>query len=124
MVCSIIHGIPQLFGDLLQLRNFTTGANIVQMFDAPLSIIYFAVIFVLNPVSGWITLASAIVLLLLALFNEWLTKKDLQQANLLNSASLNQSQQFSNNSEVIVTMGMAAPVADRWLKQHMLPAMH
>ena len=109
---------PSYLRDLLQLRNFTTGANIVQMFDAPWSIIYFAVIFVLNPVSGWITLASAIVLLLLALLNEWLTKKDLQQANLLNSASLNQSQQFSNNSEAIVTMGMAAGVADRWLEQH------
>lgn len=100
--------------DLGTIKGFLTGAGLGALFDAPWSLIYIAIIFAIHPVNGMITVVGAVLLLLLALFNELTTNKPLQQANELNVKSMQQIEQVSRNAEVIEAMGMNSNIVNKW----------
>jgi ATP-binding cassette subfamily C exporter for protease/lipase len=54
------------FGDLLVVRQFITGSGLFAFLDAPWSPIYIAVVFMLHPFMGWISLAFLCVQICLA----------------------------------------------------------
>src|SRR6266853_5278144 len=70
----------QLLRDFDTFRQFVTGMGIHAVFDLPWAPIYIAVIFVLHPFLGAFALGCCIVLILMALLNEWLVKLPLNEA--------------------------------------------
>lgn len=104
----------QPLNDLTGLRQFTTGNGIFAFFDAPWLPIYIAVMFMFHPYYGWVAIASAIILLILAYFNEKGTGKALGEANKENIAATLQTTKNLRNAEVIESMGMLRTLMQRW----------
>ncbi|EPM75730.1 alkaline protease secretion ATP-binding protein AprD [Pseudomonas syringae pv. actinidiae ICMP 18804] len=93
----------QSLNDLTSLRQFLTGNGLFAFFDAPWLPIYTAVMFLFHPWFGWMTVGSAIVLIILAYLNHRFTGN----ANLVTTKNL-------RNAEVIESMGMLDTLMARW----------
>ena len=103
--------------DLTALRQFMTGNGLFAFFDMPWIPIYMAILFLFHPAIGWLAVATAIILVVFAIFNEKSTSKWLQRANVL--AMQNRSRLGKNlmNAEVVESMGMLGNLKGRWLEQ-------
>ena len=103
--------------DLTALRQFMTGNGLFAFFDMPWIPIYMAILFLFHPAIGWLAVATAIILVVFAIFNEKSTSKWLQRANVL--AMQNRSMLGKNlmNAEVVESMGMLGNLKGRWLEQ-------
>lgn len=107
----------QPLNDLTGLRQFMTGNGLFAFFDAPWLPIYVAVMFMFHPWYGWVAIASAIILLILAYFNEKGTGKALGEANKENIAATLQTTKNLRNAEVIESMGMLSTLIQRWSRR-------
>ncbi|WP_024694086.1 type I secretion system permease/ATPase [Pseudomonas syringae] len=107
----------QPLNDLTGLRQFMTGNGLFAFFDAPWLPIYVAVMFMFHPWYGWVAIASAIILLILAYLNERGTGKTLGEANKENIAATLQTTKNLRNAEVIESMGMLSTLIQRWSRR-------
>lgn len=105
----------QPFDDLTSLRQFLTGSGLFAFFDAPWMPIYIALMFVFHSWYGWFSVATAVLLVLLAIVNERATAKTLEEANKLAIAGRGRMSRNLRNAEVIESMGMLSHVRQRWL---------
>jgi ATP-binding cassette subfamily C protein EexD len=104
----------QPLGDLQQLRQFLSGPGLFAFFDAPWLPIYIAVMFMFHPLFGVAVIFSAVVLLGLAIWNEFSTRDDLEEANRRSLESSNHTQRSLRNAEAIEAMGMLPRMRARW----------
>lgn len=104
----------QPLNDLTGLRQFLTGNGLFAFFDTPWLPIYIGVMFLFHPWYGWIAVASAIILLCLAVLNEKLTGKSISEANKQNIAANLYTNKNLRNAEVIESMGMLHSLMERW----------
>lgn len=107
----------QSLNDLTNLRQFLTGNGLFAFFDAPWLPIYIAVMFMFHPWYGWVAIASALVLLLLAYINERVTSKALGEANKQNVGATLYTTKNLRNAEVIESMGMLGTIMERWSRR-------
>ena len=104
--------------DLDSLRQFLTGPGPFAFFDAPWVPLYLLVIFLFHPLLGLIALGGAVVLFAIALANELLTRKPLQQANAEVLAAYAFAETSLRNAEVLEAMGMLGGIQKRWVARH------
>ena len=71
----------QYLRDFDSFRQFVSGAGIHALFDLPWAPIYIGVIFMLHWTLGAFALACGLMLVLMALANEWLVGRPLSRAN-------------------------------------------
>lgn len=108
----------QALADLTNLRQFLTGSALFAFFDAPWFPIYLIVIFVFEPVLGMFALAGTVVLIILAIVNERVTKEPLAEANSMSIQANTLATNNLRNAEVIESMGMLPNLIGRWFKLH------
>jgi PrtD family type I secretion system ABC transporter len=106
--------VTQNIRDLLLLRNFITSPALVTIIDAPWSLIYIIVIFLIHPLPGFIVVIGSILLLFLAWLNDILTRKKTLRANQLNMLSINELDIINRNAEVIEAMAMQNIIINNW----------
>lgn len=99
--------------DLTSLRQFLTGNGLFAFFDAPWYPIYIGVMFLFHPWFGIAGILAGILMVVLAVINERLTHKPLNEANSRAAKASNQFQGSLRNAEVIAAMGMARDVHHR-----------
>lgn len=104
--------------ELGSLRQFLAGNALLPWLDAPWSIIFIAVIFMLHPILGWLSLGAFAILFLVALLNESMTREHLQQASEKAAFGLDMADAAVANKEAVVAMGMAGRLAERWEEHH------
>lgn len=104
--------------DLDSLRQFLTGPGPFAFFDAPWVPLYLLVVFLFHPLLGLIALGGAVVLFAIALANELLTRKPLQQANAEVLAAYAFAETSLRNAEVLEAMGMLGGIQKRWVARH------
>lgn len=105
--------------DLQTLREFLSGTGPTTLFDAPWTPVYIAVIFLLDPLLGWVATGGAVVLLFLALLNEVMTRNNLSKATRVLAESNEIVADGRNNAEVLSSMHMLPGIYRRWQKlQH------
>lgn len=108
----------QPLSDLTGLRQFLTGNGLFAFFDAPWTPIYIAVMWLFHPLFGYVAIASVIILTLIAVVNEKLTKQLLTDAN-KESASISQhTSKTLRNAEVIQSMGMLEDLRTSWQEKN------
>ncbi|WP_121576406.1 type I secretion system permease/ATPase [Brenneria alni] len=108
----------QALNDLTTLRQFATGNSLFAFFDLPWFPIYLLVIFLLHPWLGVMSLAGAVILIVLAWLNQRLTKEPLAQASRTTLQATQQANANLRNADAIEAMGMLSAMRARWLSQH------
>ncbi len=107
----------QPLSDLLALRQFLTGNGLFAFFDAPWLPIYVALLFLFHFWFGIVAIFSAIILILLAIWNEKATHDDLEEANQVSVENTNATARNLRNAEVIHALGMVPVLMERWKKK-------
>ena len=100
--------------DFDTFRQVITGSGIHALFDLPWSPIYIGVIFLLHPWLGFFALGSSLILIAMAVLNEYMVRVPLKQANDLATANYNFTEMSLRNAEVIRAMGMIEGLVRRW----------
>lgn len=103
--------------DLNGLRQFLTGNGLFAFFDAPWLPIYIFVMFLFHPAFGYAAIGASVYLGTLALLNEKLTRKPLDQANKRNGVIQVLTSKSMRNVDSIVSMGMQARFTSMWRAQ-------
>ena len=117
-VTASLHGSrePSVQGlrDLSTYRTFLTGPAMFPLLDAPWTPIFVAIIFLLHPLLGWLSLVGAIILFCLAVANDLLSRKLLARASGVSIKALNQAEALVRNADAIEAMGMMPNLTTRW----------
>ncbi len=108
----------QALRDMNTIKQFLTGPGLSALFDAPWSIIFFLVLFLIHPVPFFITLIGGFLLLFAGILNERATNKTLGEANDQSIRSMQQVDVSARNAEVIEAMGMTDAVVSKWQKEN------
>ena len=97
------------------VREFVGGVAIVSLCDVPWVPIFIGACFLLHPILGFVALVGALLVFVLALVNEWITRRPLSEANsdMINATSY--AMGSLRNAEIIKALGMFAGVRSGWL---------
>ncbi|MGD0959651.1 MAG: type I secretion system permease/ATPase [Methylomonas sp.] len=104
----------QPLNDLQLIRQFLTGPGLFAFFDAPWLPIYIFLLFLFHPYFGFTAILSGLLLTGFAIWNEYATKSDLENASRESIAAQQMTQANLRNAEVIDAMGMLPQVRERW----------
>jgi len=104
----------QPFRDADAVREFFTGTGILAFFDLPWVPLFVAASFLLHPIFGWLAIGTGILTLVIAVVNEFSTKKLLLRATQASIAAHADVSATLRNAEVMRAMGMAPGLMDRW----------
>jgi ATP-binding cassette subfamily C protein EexD len=105
----------QPLDDLTALRQFMTGNGLFAFFDAPWLPIYLAVMFMFHSWYGWAGVATAVLLVIVAVAQEKATSRMLSEANVTAMTARNLVSKNLRNAEVLDAMGMLPNIQSRWL---------
>lgn len=104
--------------DLLTIKNFIAVAAPTVM-DIPWSLIFVIVVYMINPLLGFLTVLGLILLIGSALVNEYATRRALMRASEKNVESSLNAELLGRQSEAIHAMGMAEAVVNQWERDNM-----
>lgn len=104
--------------DLGILRGFISGPAIVALFDTPFVPLFLAVLFLIHPWLGWLTVAGALVVAGLAGVNRLLTRAAIREAAALDGNERDFTEKGRRNAEAIIAMGMEGALTRRWQALH------
>jgi PrtD family type I secretion system ABC transporter len=102
--------------DVQEMKIFLGGDAILAFLDAPWMPIFILVIWLLHPALGWLALAGAITLFVVAIVNDRLTRRQLQKSRATLQHNQNAAQQYLDNAETVRALGMLGPLLDLWQK--------
>ncbi|MCW8086046.1 type I secretion system permease/ATPase [Sabulicella glaciei] len=100
--------------DLAVCRSFLGSPGMLALYDVPWVPIYLAVIFMLHPLMGWLSVAGALLLLGLTIANELITSGLMKEAGVAAMHSQRRADAIARNAEVIDSMGMGPAVMAHW----------
>ena len=104
--------------DLTQLRQFLTGTAVFAVMDAPWTLIFTGVLFLIHPWLGWTALVFVAVMISLAALGSRMASPLHKKAQ----ASLNDSNSYLQgklrNTDAVEAMGMLQALQRRWLTIH------
>ncbi len=102
--------------DVQTLRNFLGGSAVFAFCDFPWMPIYFALIYILHPALALVAIGGGLMVFVLGVMTERLTKTRLENATRLNSLSSEFTGAALRNAPIVQSMGMVGNVTSRWRK--------
>jgi PrtD family type I secretion system ABC transporter len=100
--------------DLGTIRGFVGGPSMLPFFDLPWMPVFTAVVWLMHPLLGTVTIISALVLLCLAVANEYMTRERSQAASRAAVAATADIEAGMRNADVLRGMGMLT----RWQERN------
>ncbi len=100
--------------DLNVVQAFFSNGLILPLFDLPFTPIFILIMFLIHPVIGALGVAGAVVLLLIAIYSEFATKTDEQQAQSVELQANKYAIDVARQQSAIKTMGMEAAAYQGW----------
>jgi PrtD family type I secretion system ABC transporter len=107
---AAMHGLR----DVNALRTFLTGPGVIAIFDAPWVPIFILIIFLFHPLLGAVAIAGAVLLVLLTIINEKLSRKSIEAMQTDARLAGRFIDQSLGNAEVVGAMGMVDNVTQDW----------
>jgi PrtD family type I secretion system ABC transporter len=104
--------------DLSVVRGFMASPSMLGFFDLPWIPFYLAIVFFVHPWLGFLAMGGSIVVIILALINQWVTRKSYAQAMAMDGTESFFVEQSRRNADAIVPLGMLAPLQRRWGEMH------
>ena len=105
----------QALRDVGTVRNFLgTGHGLVALMDAPMAPVFIAIVALLHPWLGFLTLVGAVALLSLTLATEALTAPQVREAGEAAMRAQGRAEAAMQNAEAIEAMGMRRAMLRRW----------
>lgn len=109
----------QPFADLKTVRDFMTSPSLMAMMDAPTSLIFLILIYIVSPWLGLLASVGAVIQVIVAIRTEKRTMPALTEAN----GAAMMAQAYANstlrNAQVVEAMGMKGSLHKRWAEiQH------
>ena len=111
----IAGGTTQPLNDLRVLREFLPGPLLGALMEAPVALVFLALIFAISPVLGWAAVVGALLQTLVAWLNERRTRPPLSAANRSALAAQQYADGSLRNAQVIEAMGMLGDIHRRWI---------
>ena len=108
----------EVIRDLGVVKGFITGFGIFSLFDTPWAILYLIAIFMIHSITGCIAVVGIILLTGMAVWNEFATKKILQEASEEGIRNINSIDIATRNAEVVEAMGMVNYIVDDWAEKN------
>ncbi len=101
--------------DLEAIQRTMISPGLMAAFDLPFAPLFFAGIFVFHAWMGYLGLAAAAILILLALANQWASQKPLETANNAQLQAELMGNHLRSEAEMIQSMGMRGAAFGRWM---------
>ncbi|MBL9097127.1 MAG: type I secretion system permease/ATPase [Alphaproteobacteria bacterium] len=103
--------------DVDTIRQVIGGPAATAAFDLPWSPIYFLLLYVLHPVLFWVTVGAAILLGLIAYWNDRVNAAASADAAQAHLKSLNFAESAARAGESLIAMGATSSIAGVWLNR-------
>jgi len=108
-------GSTQVFSDLKTLREFLPSQAVMAMMDAPTSLVFLVIVFIISPWLGLLALIGALVQVAIAVRTELHILPRLTQANLAAIQAQGYASGMLRQTGVIEAMGMMGAIQRRWM---------
>ena len=108
----------QPLADLRTLRDAFHSTALAAALESPVAVVALVVLFMIQPLLGWVALALALVQGLLSWFNERGTAQPLAQANQADIQARMYVEGTLRHADVVAALGMAPDMQARWLRLH------
>jgi PrtD family type I secretion system ABC transporter len=102
--------------DLESIQRFITSPVLLAFFDLPWTPIFLAGIFIFHPMLGWMAIGGAVLLILITLLNQFLSRHPQQAAGIAGQQAGALSNQVRDEAEMVQAMGMRDAAFTRWEK--------
>jgi ATP-binding cassette subfamily C protein PrsD len=100
--------------DLDSVRSFLSGTGPTALFDLPWLPVYLAICFAFHPYIGLAALIGAIILGIITLMTETMTREPTRAATTFAMARTSLAETSRRNAEVLTAMGMTARIGILW----------
>ncbi|MFN3937734.1 MAG: type I secretion system permease/ATPase [Gemmobacter sp.] len=100
--------------DLATLRGFLSGPAVTGVMDVPFVPLFLAVLFVIHPWLGFLTVAGAVLVGVIAAINRILTRTPFLRAGDAEVAARSFADHGRRSAETLLAMGMMRAVTQRW----------
>jgi ATP-binding cassette subfamily C exporter for protease/lipase len=108
-----------LFRNLTKLRQFLTGAGLFAILDAPWTPIYIAVLFLLHPFLGGLSIAFCLILVGFAWLSKLVMEEPLETADKARMEENRQLDARMRHAAVVESMGMFENTFALWMRRHL-----
>lgn len=115
---NISDGSSQGLRDLDRVREYLTGNGLIAICDAPWAPVFIVGCFMLHPWYGLVATLGAIVLFVLGLLNNRLTRAHLEAGSRAAIGANHYASTTLRNAEATRAMGMMNVLRERWQRQH------
>jgi len=102
--------------ELDSFRSLVTGTGLTALLDMPWAVLFLGVLFIIHPAIGAAAVLCAVLLLALAVLNEYVSRKPLADSALAATRSYAFAEASLKNAEIIHATGMIDGLLDRWRK--------
>jgi len=100
--------------DVDQLRQFFSSPGITALFDMPWMPLYLAVVFLIHPALGLLSVAGAAILIAIAIVTDRMARKAVAQSGELAAKRAHFADSTRRNAEVVRGMGMLGGIGHVW----------
>lgn len=111
-------GSSESLRDVGALRALFSAQGLLALFDAPWAIVYVAVIWLAHPVLGIAAAGAALVMLALALINDFVTRREIEALQKAAAGATRYLEASLQNAEVAQTLGMTDALIARWRQKN------
>lgn len=108
----------QALRDLATVRSFLTGNGLHALLDSPWVPVFLVLIWMMHPLLGIVGLISAIVLFAIALLNEHISRKPLQEADRASVINMQKVNSAVRGAEAVEAMGMLPGFLGKWIERN------
>jgi len=113
----VLGGSLQPLNDFRTVRDFLSSPPLLALMEAPVSLMFLALVFAISPVLGWAAVIGALMQVFIGWLNEQNTQPPLVAANRAAMAAQQYADGSLRNAQVIESMGMLRDIHRRWMQK-------
>ena len=100
--------------DLESIQRLWASPVLLAVFDIPWTPIFIGAVFIFHPWMGWLAVGGGVLLIIITILNQNLTKVPMGRANMATIHAERMAENLKSESEVVQALGMMGAGFDRW----------